>query len=216
MLHVPHRHRDLSIVPLSELEIGAKGTLHVEVLGNTPRPFRRKGFSITSVKVGDDSGTIRASWFNQPWIAQKLQPGARLLLTGSRDKRGFRVSEYEILEAQREGEDGGAHSGAGFFASGGDGSADKVGEAKNRTPPPTGHPHPPRDTSLVPVHPATEKLKAQKIRGWAEQAVKWAPNVIEGLPAELRARRELAGAGDAISAVHFPESEGTSRGLGSG
>ena len=40
-----------------------------------------------------------------------------------------------------------------------------------------------------------------------EQAIGWAPNAIEGLPAELRARRRLAGAGDAIKAVHFPESE---------
>ena len=75
LLHVPHRHRDLSIVPLSELEIGAKGTVHVEVLGNTPRPFRRKGFSITSVKVGDDSGAIRASWFNHNSLAPEASTG---------------------------------------------------------------------------------------------------------------------------------------------
>ncbi len=30
-------------------------------------------------------------------------------------------------------------------------------------------------------------------------------NVLEPLPAELRVRRELAGAADAIKAVHFPE-----------
>jgi ATP-dependent DNA helicase RecG len=48
-------------------------------------------------------------------------------------------------------------------------------------------------------------LKAQKIRDWAEQACRWAPNAIEGLPAELRARRGLAGVGDAIRAAHFPE-----------
>ncbi len=48
-------------------------------------------------------------------------------------------------------------------------------------------------------------MKAQRIRDWAEQACKWAPNVIEGLPAELRARRGLAGLGDAIRAAHFPE-----------
>jgi ATP-dependent DNA helicase RecG len=34
----------------------------------------------------------------------------------------------------------------------------------------------------------------------------WVGNVLEPLPAELRVRRELAGAADAIKAVHFPES----------
>ncbi|HWO15472.1 MAG TPA: ATP-dependent DNA helicase RecG [Solirubrobacterales bacterium] len=166
LLRVPHSHRDRTVVPLAELEPGDKGTVRVEVLGNTPRPFRRRGFSITSVRVGDESGSVRASWFNQPWVAQKLTPGTRLLLTGSLDRRGFRVSEYELLEAVREG-----------------------------------------DARLMPVHPATESLKAQRIREWVERAIRWAPNLIEGLPGEMRVRKELAGVGDAIKAIHFPDSE---------
>jgi ATP-dependent DNA helicase RecG len=206
LLRVPHSHRDRVILPVGELEPGGKGTVRVEVLGNTPRPFRRRGFSITSVKVGDDSGSIRASWFNQPWIAQKLQPGVRLLITGSRDKRGFRVSEYEFLDPLREEGDGGVRAGAASRFSPHQAQANESGTWR-KTQPQAGHPHLPPDASLVPVHPATEKLKPQRIRGWVEQAMKWAPNVIEGLPAELRARRGLAGVGDAIRAVHFPESE---------
>ena len=91
-------------------------------------------------------------------------PGARLLLTGSRDKRGLRVSEYELLAEEAGAEEG-----------------------------------------LVPVHPATERLKAQRIRQWVEQAIDLAGNVIEPLPAELRARRNLAGVADAVTAAHFPE-----------
>ena len=89
LLRFPHSHRDRTIVPVAELEPGAAGTVEVEVLGTTPRPFRRRGLSITSVKVGDESGSLRATWFNQPWVAPKLEPGVRLLLTGSRDKRGL-------------------------------------------------------------------------------------------------------------------------------
>ncbi len=145
----------------------------VEVLGTKPSAFRRRGLSIVSVKVGDESGAAKATWFNQPWVAQKLVPGTGLLLTGSRDKRGFRVSEYE------------------FMASG----------PRVLSPPPAG------DAELVPVHPATARLKAQRIRQWMEQAVAWAGDAVEALPAELRARRGLAGVGDAIKAVHFPGSE---------
>jgi ATP-dependent DNA helicase RecG len=195
LFRFPHSHRDRTIQPLSDLEDGQTGTVLVEVLGSKPRPFRRPGLSITSVKVGDESGHTKATWFNQPWVAEKLNPGTRLLLTGKVTKRGFGVNEYEVLpaggeEAELAGprvlsrEEGGA---------GGGGVLD---------PPP---PAPPAGGELVPVHPATEALKAQRIRDWARQACRWAPNVIEGLPAELRARRALPGVGDAIRAAHFPD-----------
>ncbi len=170
LLRIPHRHRDRTIVPVGDVEVGAKATIQVEVLGAKPSAFRRRGLSILSIKVGDETGSIRATWFNQPWVAQKLTPGTNLLLTGSKDKRGFRVGEYEILAG---------------------------GE---------GHSQPPDDAQLVPVHPATEQLKAQRIRQWVEQAIPLASDFIEPLPAELRGRRGLAGVGDALTAVHFPES----------
>jgi ATP-dependent DNA helicase RecG len=70
----------------------------------------------------------------------------------------------------------------------------------------------------MPVHAATEDLRPQRIREWVQQAVEWAPNAIEGLPSEMRARRGLAGVGDAISAVQLPESieevEGARKRLG--
>lgn len=191
LLRVPHRHRDLTVVPVAELEPGRAATVRVEVLADAGRPFRRKGLSITSVKVGDDTGTIRATWFNQPWVGRKLTRGTQLLLTGRKDKRGFAVSEYELLaggpRVPSDGEEGPAAS-------------------PGRTPPPPAPPAEDEAGKLVPVHPATEQLKASRIRGWVEQAIQWAPNFIEGLPAEMRVRRGLAGAGDALTAIHFPES----------
>jgi ATP-dependent DNA helicase RecG len=203
LLRFPHSHRDRTVVPVFSLEPKKQATVRVEVLGAKASTFRRRGLSITSVKVGDDSGSVRASWFNQPWVAQKLTAGTRLLLTGSRDKRGFRVSEYEVLKG---GERGGARTGAGFSASG-DRDSRGVDGAEKRTPPPSGHPHARPDRQLIPVHPATEALKAQRIRQWIEQAMGFVGNVLEPLPVELRMRRGLAGAPDAVKAVHFPESE---------
>jgi len=175
LLRFPHSHRDRTVVPVATLEPGKQATIRVEVLADARAPFRRRGLSILSVKVGDASGSVRATWFNQPWLTQRLKAGTRLLLTGSRDKRGFRVSEYEI------GEKGGEGQGA---------SPAGRGEGERR---------------LTPVHPATEGLKAQRIRGWVEQAMRLVGNVLEALPAELRVRRKLAGAGDAVRAVHFPD-----------
>jgi ATP-dependent DNA helicase RecG len=197
LLHFPHGHRDRRVKELAEVEEGEQATVLVEVLGAKPRPFRRPGLTITSVKVGDDSGHIKATWFNQPWVADKLNPGTRLLLTGKVTKRGFGVNEYEVLSA-----------------AGGEGEDPRTdAPARPQDPAPRQDPRP---GSYVPVHPATEALRPQRIRSWAEQACRWAPNAIEGLPAELRARRSLPGVADAIRTIHFPSTpedaeEGLSR-----
>jgi len=173
LLRFPHSHRDRTIVPVASLEPKAQATIRVEVLADASRPFRKRGLSILTVKVGDDSGSVRATWFNQPWLAQKMTAGTGLLLTGSKDKRGFRVSEYEFVDSRPRvlsEEKGG------------------LADSPVRTPP---SPPPPAEevSKFVPVHPATEQLKAQRIRQWVEQAIPWVGNVLESLPAELRSRR---------------------------
>ncbi len=187
----PHRHRDRQIIPVASLEPKQQGTIAVEVLGNAGRPFRRGGLSILSVKVGDESGTIRATWFNQPWLASKLTEGTQMLLTGSMDKRGFRVSEYEFV------------GGGPRVLSRGEGGTAGSPRAVLDPPPPA--PPAGEAAKLVPVHPATEQLRPQKLRQWMEQAIGSVGNVLEPLPAEMRTRHGLAGAADAVKVVHFPE-----------
>jgi ATP-dependent DNA helicase RecG len=168
LFHIPRRHRDLRIRELGSLEPGETATVLVEVQGSQPRPFRRGRLRMVSAKVGDSTGHVRATWFNQPWVASKLVPGTALLMTGKFSGKGFAVREWEMTSA---------------------GSEAPSGEAE-----------------MSPVHPATENLRAQQIRAWIEQAVDWAPNAIEGLPAALRGRRKLAGVGDALRAVQLPAS----------
>ncbi len=191
LLRFPHRHRNLRLTQVAALEPGQQGTIAVEVLGSQPRPFRKRRLTIVGVKVGDESGHVRATWFNQPWVAAKLVPGSQLLLSGKRSDRGFAVSEWELVRSgppvPAEAEQGGAD-----------------GPVLDPAPmePPGGS-----EANLMPVHPATEDLRAQQISRWVERACEWAPNAIEGLPAELRVRRRLAGVGEAIRAAHFPASE---------
>ena len=59
-------------------------------------------------------------------------------------------------------------------------------------------------TGIVPTHSATEGLAPKKVRDWTHQAVAHAGDLLEPLPAGLRARRGLAGVADAITAAHFP------------
>jgi ATP-dependent DNA helicase RecG len=96
---LPIRHRDRQVRQLESMEQGDTGTVLVEVLGAKPRPFRRGRLTMVGVKVGDESGHVRATWFNQPWVAQKLERGAQFLLTGKLTDRGFTVSEWEFVAA---------------------------------------------------------------------------------------------------------------------
>jgi ATP-dependent DNA helicase RecG len=196
LYRVPHSYRDRAGVrPVAEVGPGEEATVLVEVVGAQPRPFRRGRVTIVTAKVGDESGSMRATWFNQPWMTGKLTPGTYLLLMGTRDKRGFRVSGYEVVDS----------------AGGGEGSPRT--DPPDRPPDSLPQPDPPiarsvpegiHSTGIVPNHPATEELKSQRIREWVWQACRWAPNVVEGLPAELRARRGLADVAAALRVVHFP------------
>jgi ATP-dependent DNA helicase RecG len=185
LFHVPRRHRDLRIRQLGDLQPGETATIQVEVQGSQPRPFRKGRLRMVSVKVGDETGHVRATWFNQPWVAGKLTSGTVLLLTGKYSGRGFAVREWELLSS-----------------AGGEGAGDAEHPAQAS---PISPRQDPRPETMVPVHGATEAIRPQQIRDWVAQAVGLAPNAIEGLPADLRVRRELAGLGDALRVVHFPE-----------
>jgi ATP-dependent DNA helicase RecG len=52
--------------------------------------------SIVTAVVKDSSGSIGASWFNQPWLADKLTPGTHLRLRGKLGRHGFDVKSYDV------------------------------------------------------------------------------------------------------------------------
>jgi ATP-dependent DNA helicase RecG len=188
LFHIPRRHRDLRIRQLGDLQPGETATISVEVQGSQPRPFRKGRLRMVSVKVGDESGHVRATWFNQPWVASKLAPGVGLLLTGKYSGRGFAVREWEHLSDAA--------------SAGGEGAGDPEHPAQGSPNSPRQDPQP---ETMVPIHGATEAIRPQQIRDWVSQAVVLAPNAVEGLPGEMRARRHLSGLGDALRVVHFPE-----------
>jgi len=181
--HVPHSHLDRATVTrASELKLGEPATLLVEVRSVSVRPTRRRHLRIVEAIVSDGTGPLKATWFNQAWLAEKLRPGTRLLISGRLDARGFRVDAHELLGAS-----GGAEpAGADPIRDRGDASAGM------------------HTTGLVPVHPLGDGLRASSVREWAFTALAQAPNVIEALPARLRRTHNFAGAADARLAAHFP------------
>jgi ATP-dependent DNA helicase RecG len=67
----------------------------------------RKGMHIFKALIQDDSATVNAVWFNQPFMADLIKPGQELFLQGrlrtSYSFSEFQVSEYEILDGDMQG-----------------------------------------------------------------------------------------------------------------
>jgi ATP-dependent DNA helicase RecG len=58
---------------------------------------RRRGrLKILSARIADETGEIRATWFNQPWLEGKLTPGTPVRVRGRSNKYGFAVSSYDL------------------------------------------------------------------------------------------------------------------------
>jgi len=92
--HLPRDRR--AARTLAELQPDEVATVVVEVRSITSRPVRRRGMKpLVEAVVADDTGRMKATFFNQPWLQNRYKPGTRLLLTGKyQGHRGFRVNEH--------------------------------------------------------------------------------------------------------------------------
>jgi len=60
---------------------------------------RRRGrLHVLTADVADETGEIRATWFNQPWLEQKLVAGTHVRLRGRQNRFGFAVDSYDLGE----------------------------------------------------------------------------------------------------------------------
>ena len=68
----------------------------VEVRSISSRPVRRRGMKpLVEATVADETGVMKATFFNQPWLARKYPPGTRLVLHGKYAARNaFRVTSH--------------------------------------------------------------------------------------------------------------------------
>ena len=159
---------------LGELVKGEVATVAVEVLSSRRVSVRKRGFSVVEAKVADESGSVKAVWFNQPWVATALTPGLGVILEGRLEDRGFTVGQMEAA-----GVDAPVATGA-------------------TAPPGLGSEAP------ISRHPGTEALRPQRWRRWAWQAMPMAVEMVEPMPAELLKLHGFPGATAAVRAAHFP------------
>ncbi len=94
--HLPRDHREARMV--AALREGEQATVAVQVRSIASRAVRKRGMrGLVEASVFDESGSMRATFFNQPWLASRYPPGTRLVLHGKADRGGrFRVSHHAI------------------------------------------------------------------------------------------------------------------------
>jgi ATP-dependent DNA helicase RecG len=100
LVHVPRRYeRAADEVAISQLwgdeEVAIAGVVR-DV--RTRRLGGRR--TIVTARVEDQSGSISASWFNQPWLVERLSPGTHVRLRGKLGRYGFDVKSYDVGETR--------------------------------------------------------------------------------------------------------------------
>ncbi len=97
----PRRHLDYSQRSLiANLEVGKEQTVLATVWeARVTRLGTQKG---TEVIAGDETGNIRAVWFNQPYLAKNFHTNAQIVLSGKvsefKNQKVFESPEWELVE----------------------------------------------------------------------------------------------------------------------
>jgi ATP-dependent DNA helicase RecG len=96
--HVPRARREARTV--NALSPGETATVVVEVRSIASRSVRRRGMRpLVEATVADETGPMKATFFNQPWLVNRYRPGTRLVLHGKFEGRNsFRVSNHATTD----------------------------------------------------------------------------------------------------------------------
>jgi len=174
--HFPTRYEDFSkTYAIADLEPGQQATIHGVVETIQSRHSWRRNMSIVEATIADESGSIRAVWFNQPYVATSLKAGREANFAGKAsvsDEGEIYLSSptYEIVRI----------TGA-------------ATQEMNHT------------ARLVPVYPETHGLTSRGIRFVIQQLFKRQPVLTEWIPPAILKEFHLPELNDAIKAIHFPK-----------
>ncbi|MCK5332250.1 ATP-dependent DNA helicase RecG [Candidatus Parcubacteria bacterium] len=102
LFYFPFRYDDFSDVKkISEVELGNVVSVVGKIVDIQNIRTRRKKMSLTEALIEDETGSIKAIWFNQPFLTRNLKKGVNVCLSGKIVfvQDGFQISNpsYELL-----------------------------------------------------------------------------------------------------------------------
>lgn len=100
----PRRYDDYSLLkPINRLEYGEQVTIIGTIWETRARRTRSNQPLVQSI-ISDGTGRIQATWFNQPWLADKLTAGSQIVISGTVDqylgRKVFNSPEWEPLSEE--------------------------------------------------------------------------------------------------------------------
>jgi ATP-dependent DNA helicase RecG len=177
--HYPRRYFDRSsAVPIRSLRPGQDVTVLGEILTASERRTRRGG-SLLTVTVGDDTGVVFCVWFNQKFLLKQFKSGRKLMVSGVVQMHGGRAQmahpDFEVFETGSQDKE----SGPGLH---------------------TGR--------MVPVYGLTSGVGQYWLRGLVHQALTRMQDLhVDSVPDYLCAAHGFPGRRQALEDIHFPPDE---------
>ena len=167
---------------IASLRPGVAASIIGEVVSAGVRPTRRPRFRIFELLVRDATGSIRAIWFNQPFLADIFHPRQRVILFGKLEltSHGLQLQnpQYEVLR--------------------GEGAADSA--SRDSVEDDTLH-----TGRIVPVYEKTGNLTTKMQRVLVHEALTQLPETLpDPIPAAVLERQELLDRRAALEYVHYP------------
>ncbi len=175
--HFPSRYEDFSqLTPIENIsEKGQSVSIRSVIRKIDVMRARHRRMTIVNAVVEDDTGTLRVTWFNQPYIADHLPVGAHLSLSGkvSEDKKGLYLSnpQYERLSTND--------------------SAHSIHELKH-----TGR--------LVPIYPETQGITSKYLRFLVKPLLDYFKEIPDPLPTNIMEINAFPNVKEALNSIHFP------------
>ena len=101
--HFPRRYDDFSnIIPIRMMKPGMV-TFRGEVVNIASRRARTRRLSITEAVISDGTGTVKAVWFNQPFLTKQYPVGSSVMVSG---KLEFKNNDLALQTPAIEGDEG--------------------------------------------------------------------------------------------------------------
>jgi ATP-dependent DNA helicase RecG len=181
----PIRYEDrATFLTIASLRPGMTASVVGEIVGCGLRPTRRPRFKIFEMLVRDRTGSLRAIWFNQPFLNDIFKPHQRVILYGKLELTShglqFQSPQYEILPGERDAAE--------------DPASAEVHEDDTLH---TGR--------IVPIYEKTGHLTTKMQRVLVHAAIAQLPTAVpDPIPDDVRERQQLVDRRTAIADVHFP------------
>ncbi len=101
--HYPRDYEEFGMpVPIAQVNEGSVATIEA-YLGVTPRLKRVRHLQILNAQVRDSSGTLLLTWFNMPFLKNKLHMGTRYLFRGKVNiKNGALIMEQPKIYSKED------------------------------------------------------------------------------------------------------------------